>query len=388
MTDADPLQSHLAEWPAERLQAVFAKTSPADVESAIHRAGSGEEISPHDFAALLSPAAKGFLEPMAREAHRLTRRHFGRTITLYAPIYLSNVCAADCLYCGFATGANARAKSGDTHQRLTLDEGGLRVECEALAAEGFQTLLLVTGEAPSIVTADYLARSVEVAREYFPSVSVEVYSMTRAEYEKLVSSGLEGVTLYMETYDRGRYSEVHRKGRKKDYGARLESLDRAGAAGVRKLNVGVLLGLFDWRLDGFWLGLHGRHLQKQWWRSAVAVSFPRLRHVPARFSVPTPVGDADLVQLMLALRLLLPEAGFTLSTRKSSGLRDRLIPLGVTQLSAGSSTRPGGYALCGSETLEQFAIEDRRRPSEVARAVAAAGYDPVWKDFDRAFIDP
>jgi 2-iminoacetate synthase len=383
MTDGDPLESNLAEWPGDRVQERIATATPADVESAIQRAGCGDELTPVEFAALLSPAARGLLETMAREAQRLTRRHFGRTITLYAPIYLSNVCAADCLYCGFA--ARARAEPGDTHQRLTLDAPGLRVECEALAAEGFQTILLVTGEAPSVVTVDYLAESVEIAREYFPSVSVEVYSMTRAEYEKLVARGLEGVTLYMETYDRGRYAEVHPKGRKQDYAARLESLDLAGAAGARKLNLGVLLGLFDWRQDGFRLGLHACHLRKKRWRSVVAVSFPRLRHVPARFSIPAPVGDADLVQLMLALRLLLPEAGFSLSTRETAGLRDRLIPLGVTQLSAGSSTRPGGYALRGSETLEQFATEDRRRPSEVAKAVAAAGYDPVWKDFDRAF---
>ncbi|MCX5771903.1 MAG: 2-iminoacetate synthase ThiH [Candidatus Hydrogenedentes bacterium] len=379
MTDDGGVESKLAEWPGDRVQALIARAAPGDVESAIRRASSGGELSAADLAALLSPAARGSLETMAREAQRLTRRHFGRTITLYAPIYLSNVCAADCLYCGFA------AKSGDSHQRLTLDPPGLRVECEALAAQGFQTLLLVTGEAPSVVTVDYLAESVEIAREYFPSVSVEVYSMTQPEYEKLVGRGLEGVTLYMETYDRPCYAKVHPKGRKQDYAARLESLDRAGADGARKLNLWVLLGLFDWRLDGFWLGLHARHLQKQWWRSAVAVSFPRLRHVPARFTIPAPVGDSDLVQLMLGLRLFLPQAGFTLSTRENAGLRDRLIPLGVTHLSAGSSTRPGGYALCGSETLEQFAIEDRRSPSEVARAVAAAGYDPVWKDFDRAF---
>jgi 2-iminoacetate synthase len=382
MTDADPLESRIAEWPAARLRDLLAKAAPADVESAILRAGSGEELTLIEFAALLSPAAHGSLEKMAREAQRLTRRHFGRTITLYAPIYLSNVCAADCLYCGFAS--RARAESGDMRRRLTLDAHGLRAECAALAAKGFQTLLLVTGEAPAVVTGDYLAQSVEIAREYFPSVSLEVYSMTQPEYEKLVSSGLEGVTLYMETYDRPRYAEVHRKGRKQDYAARLQSLDRAGAAGARKLNLGVLLGLFDWRLDGFWLGLHARHLQKKWWRSAVAVSFPRLKHVPERFSIPAPVPDADLVQLMLALRMLLPEAGFTLSTRETAGFRDRLIPLGVTQLSAGSSTRPGGYALCGPETLEQFETEDRRSPSEVAEAVAEAGYDPVWKDFDRA----
>lgn len=379
MTTGGDITSLMAEWPAERVRAMVERSRPCDVEAAMACADSGGEISLEDFAALLSPAARSFLEPMARQAQKLTRQHFGRTIALYAPIYLSNVCTADCLYCGFA------ANSGTKLKRVTLGPDALRAECEALAGEGFQTVLLVTGEAPAVVTTDYLAEAVGIAHEYFPSVSVEVYSMSQSEYARLVERGLEGVTLYMETYDRGRYGEVHRKGRKQDYAARLKSLHHAGAAGVRKLNLGVLLGLFDWRVDGFWCGLHARHLQKAWWRSGIAMSFPRLRHVPGRFSIPSPVSDAGLVQLMVSLRLLLPEAGFALSTREEPQLRDKLTLLGVTQLSAGSSTRPGGYATCGEDTLQQFAIDDRRTVPEVARAVAAAGYDPVWKDFDRAF---
>ena len=211
--------------------------------------------------------------------------------------------------------------------------------------------------------------------------------MRTSDYAMLAEAGLEGVTIYQETYDRTTYTQVHRRGLKRDYEYRLLTLERAGAAGIRKLNLGALLGLFEWRLDAFWMAMHARFLQRKCWQSAVAVSFPRLRHVPARFHVPALVTDADLVQLMLALRLFLPEAGFTLSTRETSAFRDHLIPLGITMMSAGSSTRPGGYATCGAETLEQFETEDRRSVTEVVNAIGRAGYDPVWKDFDRAFVD-
>ena len=182
--------------------------------------------------------------------------------------------------------------------------------------------------------------------------------------------------------------QVHRRGRKRDYAYRLEAIARAGRAGVRKLSIGALLGLYHWWADGFWMGLHARQLQKECWQSAISVSFPRLRHAPARFQVQHLPTDRELVQLMLALRIFLPEVGFNLSTRESSGLRDRLIPLGVTMMSAGSSTRPGGYAhLNHDAALEQFEVEDRRSPAEVAAAIRRAGYDPVWKDFDRAFVE-
>ncbi len=377
-------QATMEAWPRERVEALYAGITPADVEGALSR----EERSIHDLAALLSPVARPYLEAMAREAQRLTRWHFGRTISLYAPIYISNLCAADCLYCSFAS------HSGSRDKRTTLGPDEIREECRALAALGYQHVLLLTGEAPRIVPVDYIAGAVAIAREYFSSVSVEVYAMDTAGYAELHRRGLEGVTLYMETYDRDMYRRVHLGGEKMDYGFRLDAIERAGEAGVRRLGLGVLLGLYQWRIEALWLALHARHLQKVCWQSALSVSFPRLRHTPARFRVEHPVSDPEMVQLMLALRLFLPESGFNLSTRESAAFRDRLIPLGITAMSAGSSTRPGGYAIHREEccegmaetaVLEQFEVEDTRSPGEVVSAIRRAGYDPVWKDFDAAF---
>jgi len=362
-------------WPRARLRHLLDCVTAADVEAALTR----EDRAPGDLAALLSPHARPYLERMAREAQRLTRWHFGRTISLYAPLYLSNLCAADCVYCGFSF------RSGMKDKRLTLKPGEIRRECETLAARGFQSILLLTGEAPKAVTVDDLAEAVAVAREYFHSVAVEVYSLDAPDYERLAGLGLEGVTLYMETYDREVYAHVHLEGHKADYDYRLDAIERAGLAGVRRLSIGVLLGLADWRVDAIWLALHARYLQRTCWQSTVALSFPRLRHTPARFHVDHPVTDAEYVQLIAAMRLFLPEAGFNLSTREPAAFRDRLIPLGVTHMSAGSSTRPGGYTDRGALTLEQFEIEDRRGPEEVVAAIRRAGYDPVWKDFDHAF---
>lgn len=362
-------------WPRERLEALYADVTPARVESAIGR----DERRIEDLAALLSPVARPYLEPMAREAQRLTRWHFGRTISMYAPIYISNLCAADCVYCGFAV------RSGSRERRVTLKPEDIRRECIALADRGFDNVLLLTGEAPRAVRPDHIAEAVAIAREHFSSVSVEIYAMDEADYRMLCDHGLEGVTLYMETFDRETYRQVHLMGQKMDYNYRLDAMERAGRAGARRLGIGVLLGLFNWRLDVLWLALNARHLQKTCWQSALSVSFPRLRHMPERFQVRDLVSDADLVQIVLAMRLFLPEVGFNLSTRESPRFRDRLMPLGITAMSAESSTRPGGYATRGEETLEQFEIEDGRTTEEVIAAIRAAGYDPVWKDFDRAF---
>ena len=371
-------EAKLEQWSEDRIRKMIEASTPASVERAL----ATEERCAVDLAALLCPHAERYLESLAQEGQRLTRWHFGRTIGLYAPVYLSNVCGADCLYCGFAT------QSGYDQKRLTLDLESVRAECAALADRGFKSVLFVTGDAPAAVDIEYLVRAVTIGREYFPSVCVEVYAMDSPDYERLCQAGLEGVTLYMETFDRDRYAEVHQKGRKRDFVYRLDALERAGNAGARRLSMGVLLGLSDWRVDVFRLALHARHLQRECWQSAISISFPRLRHVPDRFRVPNPVSDLELVQLMLALRLFLPEAGFNLSTRESAHLRDHLIPLGITSMSAGSSTRPGGYATFGKETLEQFAIDDERSPEEVAEAIRRVGYDPVWKDFDLAFDDP
>jgi 2-iminoacetate synthase len=371
------MRSELGRWPAGRVRACIDAATPHDVECALGR----EERTPQDLCALLSPHAERYLEPIAREAQRLTRRHFGRTIGLYVPIYLSNVCGADCTYCGYSV------RSGNKEKRRTLGDAEIHAECESLAAQGFQSVLLLTGEARRAVPPTYIANSVSIAREYFPSVAIEVYALDRPDYDEMVRRGLDGVTIYMETYDRETYAQVHLLGEKKDYDYRLEAIERAGRAGVRRLSIGALLGLYDWQVDGFWTALHAHHLQKTCWQSSISISFPRLLHVPKRFHIPHVVTEKRLVQLMFALRLFLPEAGFNLSTRERPEFRDRLIPLGVTMMSAGSSTRPGGYTLYGEETLEQFEIEDHRSAAEVANAIRRAGYEPVWKDFDYAF-DP
>jgi 2-iminoacetate synthase len=366
----------LQEWPAERVRKLIDGSTPDDVGRALRR----DSRSERDLAALLSPHAIERLEGVASEAHRETRRQFGRTIGLYVPLYLSNVCGSDCTYCGYSV------RSGSRLKRRTLSFDELRRECATLAEQGFQNVLLLTGEARTATSVDFIAESASIAREYFPSVSVEIYALEEEDYARLVLCGIEGVTLYMETYHRETYSSVHLYGEKMDYAFRLDAIERAGHSGVRRLSIGALLGLYDWQVDGFWTALHGRYLQKTCWQSALSISFPRLTHVPPRFSIPQLVGDRDLVQLMLALRLFLPEAGFNLSTREDAELRDRLLPLGITMMSAGSSTRPGGYSTYGDETLEQFEIEDRRDARTVVAAIRRAGYDPVWKDFDRGFL--
>ncbi len=367
----------LAAWPEARLRELMARAGPGDVRRALRR----EQLFPEDLAALLSPEAVPHLEEMAHLAHRLTRRQFGRTIGLYVPLYLSNICTADCTYCGFAL------RSGRQGARRTLTPAEIRAECQVLADQGFQNVLLLSGDAPKAAPLEYLAAAVTIAREYFPSVSVEVYALDEDGYGRLASLGLEGVTLYMETYHRQTYATVHQHGRKKDFDYRLGAIERAGRAGVRRLGIGALLGLYDWHLDGFWTALHARYLLKDAGKAPFRFPSRASRHAPGRHIIQYPLNDRELVQLMLALRLFLPEAGFTLSTRERAELRDGLIPLGVTMMSAGSSTRPGGYSDHGTETLEQFEIEDRRTPAEVAEAIRRTGYDPVWKDFDRAFHD-
>jgi 2-iminoacetate synthase len=372
-----PFGQILEAWPEARLRELIAQAGPDDVSRALNR----ETCHPEDLAALLSPHAVPRLEDMAHLAQRLTRRFFGRTIGLFVPLYISNVCRSDCTYCGYARG------SGNPGARRTLTPAEIRTECETLARHGFQNLLLLTGEAPRVSSVQYIAEAVAIAREYFASVSVEVYALDEADYRDLVAVGLEGVTLFMETYHRETYTRVHLGGRKKDFDYRLAAMERAGHAGVRRLGLGALLGLYDWRLDGFWTALHAKYLQKECWQSAISISFPRLRDVPPRHTIHHPLTDREFVQLILALRIFLPEVGFTLSTRERAELRDKLIHLSITMMSAGSSTRPGGYSTYGEETLEQFEVDDRRSPAEVAEVIRRAGYDPVWKDFDRAFYE-
>lgn len=333
---------------------------------------------PRELALLLSPGADPLLEEIAVAAHAATLRHFGRTVQLYAPLYVSNRCVGRCPYCGFR---------GDREiARASLTVAEAVAEGRALSRIGLRHVLLVAGDAPKDVDPGYLAAAARGLKAVgFDSVSVEVAPLDEAGYREIAADGaVDGVTLYQETYDAARYAALHGGGPKADYGYRLGALDRAGAAGVRALTAGALWGLAPWREEALALGLHALELCRRWWRCRVLLGVPRLKSVPSGFTVPHPVDDRALAHIVAALRCCVEEVGIVLSTREPSALREALLPLGITQMSAGSRTRPGAYA-GGAASGEQFPVVDERRPEEVAGALRARGYDPVWKDWDRGF---
>jgi 2-iminoacetate synthase len=355
-----------------RLEAEIHAKTTADVEQAL----AAPQIRLEEFKALLSPAAAPYLEPMAQRAHRLTVQRFGRTILMYAPLYLSNECSNGCRYCGF------NAHNRMTRRTLTMEEA--EAEARVLHERGFRHLLLVTGESPRLADNAYLCAAVERLRPLFSSMSIEVYPMDEAGYRQVVASGVDGLTIYQETYDRDLYAEMHPFGRKRDYAFRLAAPEAAATAGMRRIGIGALLGLGRFRVEGFFTGLHALYLAHHHWRTHLTVSFPRMRPADGGFQPLNPVPDRDFVQLICALRLLLPDAGLVMSTRESAQLRDHLLPLGITQMSAGSCTSPGGYAE-QDESGRQFVIDDDRSHVEVAALIARPGYEAVWKDWDTAF---
>lgn len=282
------------------------------------------------------------------------------------------------VYCGF------NVRNPVTRRTLRVNEAA--AEAGYLYNMGFRHLLLVSGEAPHVVSLDYLLKVVEKVRPRFHSVSIEIYPMDVEGYRRLIAQGVDGLVIYQETYNAELYREVHPAGKKRDYHWRLGTPERGGEAGFRRLGIGALLGLGDWRVEGFYLGLHARYLMRNFWKSFVTVSFPRLRPAAGAYHPPNPVSDKHMVQLLTALRLFLPSAGLILSTREPPYLRDHLIPLGITSMSAGSRTDPGGYAHA-SRAESQFEIADHRSPEEIAGVIRHKGYEPVWKDWDAAYLE-
>jgi 2-iminoacetate synthase len=358
--------------PLDHLRALVDRATPADVERAL-RAG---RPSLSDFAALLSAPAAGRLEDLARRASLVTRARFGATVRLFSPLYLSNECVSTCTYCGFSAGNDIARRT------LTLDE--VHAEAAELHRRGFRHILLVAGEHARIVSKGYLEECVRTVAPLFAQVSVEVQVWDTDTYRRLVSAGCDGVVVYQEAYDQGTYSGVHLKGKKRNYAWRLAAPDRAAEAGMRRLGIGALLGLHpDWRSEAIAVAAHASALIRRWWRCEVAVALPRLRPAAGGYEPEDPVDDASFAQLLCALRIALPDVGITMSTREPAALRDGLVRLGVTSMSAGSHTEPGGYAeASGAEP--QFEISDTRSPAEVAAALRAGGFDPVWKDWQRA----
>ncbi len=351
------------------------------------------------FASLLEPKSPAQLEAMARESRALTRRHYGRTMRLFAPLYLSNECVNNCRYCGFSR--------DNPILRTTLTVEQVVREARHLTGQGFRHLLLVAGEHPRFVSEGYLEECIRALRDFVPAIGIEVGPMEAPEYERMVRAGAEGLVVYQETYDREVYANMHTAGPKKDFDWRLACPERGYQGGFRRIGIGALFGLSDWRLEALRLAAHLEHLHKHCWKAVFTVAFPRLRPAAGGFQPLTAFPDHALLQTLCAFRLTFPEAGIVMSTREPASFRDAVAPLGVTLMSAGSHTEPGGYTGAGVDDLHltvrgrrldletapgqaraegQFGIADTRTPRDVAARLQALGLDPVWKDWDPAIL--
>jgi 2-iminoacetate synthase len=326
-----------------------------------------------DFAALLSPTALERLEDLAMASRRLTMARFGRTMHMYAPLYLSNECLTTCAYCGFARELPIARKTLSSEETLR--------EARFLLDQGFRSILLLTGEHQRLTGVEFLEERIRLLATEVPSLSIEVQVWSEDEYRRLAAAGCDAVVIYQETYHPGTYASVHIAGKKRQYEWRLLGPERAARAGMRRVGIGALLGLHDdWRYEAVAVAAHARFLMRRYWRTQVTVSVPRLRPSAAGWQPEVPVVDRELVQLICALRLLLPDAGIVISAREAPTFRDGLFRIGVTHTSAGSHAEPGGYT-APREATEQFEVADLRPPSEVAARLRELGYDPVWEDW-------
>ncbi|WP_109829952.1 2-iminoacetate synthase ThiH [Reichenbachiella versicolor] len=349
---------------------IYSKTDQ-DVESALKKYPRDLE----DFKALISPAATPYLEQMAQLSHELTLQRFGNTIQLYTPMYLSNECQNICTYCGFSM--NNKIK------RKTLSNEEIDQEVKAIKDLGYDHILLVTGEANQSVGVGYIDKAIRRIRPHFANVSMEVQPLDQKDYERLIDSGLHSVLVYQETYHQEEYKTHHPKGKKSNFYYRLDTPDRLGKAGIHKMGLGALIGLEDWRIDSFFVALHLDYLERTYWQTKYSLSFPRLRPFSGGLEPKVEMKDKELVQLISAYRLFNQEVELSLSTRETENFRDNVMKLGVTTMSAGSKTNPGGYAV-EPQSLEQFEISDERSPKQVAEMIKNNGYEPVWKDWDIA----
>jgi 2-iminoacetate synthase len=396
--------SFVAEFKSLPLDALVKKSLAADTTD-VRASLEKSKLALNDFANLISPAGGEFLELLGARSQKMTQQRFGKTIRLFAPLYLSNECINNCSYCGFSR--------DNPILRVTLSLDEVRREAAELKSQGFRNLLLVAGEHPKFVSNGYLRDCIAALHADWPSISLEVGPMETEDYRPLVAAGSDGLIVYQETYDREIYAQMHTAGPKRNFDWRLETPERAYAAGFRRLGISPLYGLADWRFEALSVAAHAEYLLRNCWKAAVTISLPRLRPCAGEFQPLTHLGDRDLVQLVCAFRLMFPDVGLVLSTREPAKLRNGLIPLGITMMSAGARTEPGGYTGAGKEKIHhtergiireiasgssewaaqperatnatgQFQIADERPPHEVAAQIRNLGYEPVWKDWDAA----
>jgi 2-iminoacetate synthase len=348
---------------------IYAK-SETDVFTALNKK---TKRTLEDFKALISPAAQPFLEEMAGISQHLTQVRFGKTIQMFIPLYLSNECQNICTYCGFSLDNKIK--------RTTLTDAQILKETEAIKQFGYDHVLLVTGEASKTVGVDYLKNAISITRNHFSNIAMEVQPLEQTEYESLISEGLHTVLVYQETYHREDYKVHHPKGKKSNFDYRLETPDRLGHAGIHKIGLGVLIGLEDWRTDSFFTALHLNYLERHYWKTKFSISFPRLRPASGVLEPKVIMDDKELFQLICAYRIFNQDVELSISTREHPSFRNNVVKVGITSISAGSKTNPGGYAVA-PESLEQFEISDERSPAEIAAMIHKNGYETVWKDWD------
>lgn len=356
------------------------------------------------FEALLRPVTASNLEAMAGKSRAITRQHYGKTMRLFAPLYVSNECINNCSYCGFSR--------DNPILRTTLTVDQVVTEARRLHELGFRNILLVAGEHPKFVSDGYLQECIDAIKDFIPTIGIEVGPMEDNQYGELVDHGAEGLVVYQETYDRETYQKLHTAGPKKNFDWRLECPERAYAGGFRRIGIGALFGLADWKTEALALAAHLEYLYKHCWKASFTISFPRMRPYAGNYQYsPDPdlfLNDRQFVQLVCAFRICFPQVGIVVSTREPASLRDALVPLGVTHMSAGSQTDPGGYTGAGTDDLhltvkgkrveleekpacnratEQFTIDDKRSASEIAAMLETSGYESVWKDWDLEILN-
>ncbi len=351
-------------------KSIYSKTAK-DVELAL----SKENRNLEDFKALISPAAENYVEQMAQLSNRLTQERFGKTIQFYIPLYLSNECQNICTYCGFSLDVKI--------ERKTLSDEEILKEVEIIKSYGYDHVLLVTGEANKTVGVDYLKNAVQLLKPHFSNIAIEVQPLEQSEYEILIAEGINAVLVYQETYNKENYKIHHPKGKKSNFEYRLDTHDRLGRAEIRKMGLGVLIGLEDWRTDSFYCASHLDYLEKKYWKTKYTISFPRLRPCAGGVELKSVMTDKQLVQLICAYRIFNQEVELSMSTRESKIFRENSVKFGITSISADAKTDPGGYAN-PKVNLEQFEINDKRPTSEFVKAIEAQGYEAVFKNWDNS----
>lgn len=370
---ADPAML-LPDWVDPRPWLERARSAtPADVQRALGVADPREA----DLATLLSPAAAPALEALAVRARELTCRHFGRTIALYVPLYLSDYCSGGCVYCGFA--------ADRPQARHRLEAPDIVRELAAIRAMGFEEVLLLTGERTPKADFAYLRDAVAEAARHFHAVTVEAFPMTTDEYRQLAEAGCVGVTLYQETYDPVQYKRLHRWGSKRDYAARIEAPARALAGGMRWVGLGALLGISDPCFDMLALYRHVRRLRHEYWQSGVSLSFPRVRPQEGDYAPPFAVTERFLAQIIFAFRICCPDVPMAVSTRENAHFRDGMAGVGANKMSIASRTTVGGYGGKTEATEGQFEVSDDRDVATFCKALRAKGLEPVFKNWDRVY---